>query len=135
MDTATLDPGLASAVATRRRKASRTTTPGSATIPSTRFVRPMNCATKRVCGRSKRSSAVPTWATRPRSSTALRSEMTIASAWSWVTESGDPVGDDHRLGLVVSDVERRDPEGFVQTTDLETHLFSKVCIEIAQRLI
>jgi len=31
------------------------------------------------------SSAVPIWTTRPASSTATRSEMTMASAWSWVT--------------------------------------------------
>ena len=50
-------------------------------------------------------------------------------------EDGDSVRDDHRLRLVVRDVEGRDREGLVKPTDLEAHFFSQVCIEVAQRLV
>src|SRR5207245_7142002 len=50
-------------------------------------------------------------------------------------EDGDAVRDDHRLPLVVSDVEGRDGEGRVKSTNLEAHFFAKVCIEVAQRLV
>src|SRR5207244_11133943 len=43
--------------------------------------------------------------------------------------------DDHRLRLVVRDVEGRDREGLVEPADLEAHFFSQVCIEVAQRLV
>jgi len=53
---------------------------GFTAMPSTTLVLPMNSATNRVRGWWNSSSAVPTCATRPRSSTAMRSEITIASA-------------------------------------------------------
>ena len=52
---------------------------------STKLVRPMKPATKRVFGRLYSVCGSSTCSMRPRFITAMRSEVTIASAWSWVT--------------------------------------------------
>ena len=46
---------------------------------------PMNCATKRLAGRSYRSSGEPTCSIEPSRSTTTRSASVIASTWSCVT--------------------------------------------------
>ena len=47
----------------------------------------------------------------------------------------DPVGSDHRLGLVVGHVDGRDLELVVQAADLEAHLLAQVGVEIGERLV
>ena len=53
----------------------------------TTLERPMKVATKRVAGRSKSSSGVPSCSRRPSLSTATRSPSSNASSCSWVTKS------------------------------------------------
>ncbi len=55
------------------------------TRPGSRFVCPMNPATNADTGRWYKSAGVPTWATLPSFSTAIRSATLRASFWSWVT--------------------------------------------------
>jgi hypothetical protein len=50
-------------------------------------------------------------------------------------EHSDAIGDDHRFRLVVGDVEGGDAERLVQTSDLEAHFLTKVCIQVAQGLV
>ena len=85
MERATRAPGASPAAPMRNRKPAHATLSGPTATPSTTLVLPMNSATKRVRGWLNSSSAVPTWATRPAWRTAMRSEMTMASAWSCVT--------------------------------------------------
>jgi hypothetical protein len=50
-----------------------------------RLAVPTKPATNAVAGRSYIASGVPTCSRRPACITAIRSEVTMASAWSWVT--------------------------------------------------
>ena len=47
----------------------------------------------------------------------------------------DAVRGDHRLGLVVRDVDHGDPELVVQAADLEAHLLAQVGVQVGQRLV
>jgi hypothetical protein len=47
----------------------------------------------------------------------------------------DPVRHGHRLFLVVSHVDRRDPERALQLADLVSHLYAQLGVEIGQRLV
>ena len=47
----------------------------------------------------------------------------------------DAVGGDHRLGLVVGDVDRGDAELVVQAPDLEAHLLAQIGVEVGERLV
>src|SRR6266550_2787566 len=73
--------------------ASTRQSPGSTSAPpsrraSTMFIGglPMNCATKRLAGRWYTVSGVPSCWSLPASSTAIRSPIVMASAWSCVTK-------------------------------------------------
>ena len=59
--------------------------PAATTWQESRFDAPRNPATNSVAGRSYTSSGRPTCSIRPATITASRSDMTIASSWSWVT--------------------------------------------------
>ena len=52
-----------------------------------------------------------------------------------VVHHHDAVGGDHRLGLVVRDVDRGVAELVVQAADLEAHLLAQVGVEVGQRLV
>ena len=48
---------------------------------------------------------------------------------------GDPVGDRHRLLLVVRDIDGGDPESFLKLSDFVAHLHAQSGIEVRQRLV
>jgi hypothetical protein len=50
-------------------------------------------------------------------------------------EHRDPVAERHRLGLVVGDVDRGDPEPPLQAGDLGAHLAAQLGVEVGQRLV
>jgi hypothetical protein len=58
---------------------------GGPNVPSRRLYAPRNPATNSVAGRSYTSSGGPTCSIRPFRITAMRSDIVMASSWSWVT--------------------------------------------------
>ena len=50
-------------------------------------------------------------------------------------QHNDPVGERHRLDLVVGDVDRRGVEPALQVLDLEPHLVSELRVEVRQGLV
>jgi len=48
---------------------------------------------------------------------------------------GDPVGDDHRLLLVMGDIDGGDAQPLLQLPQLEPHVLAKLGVEVAQRLV
>ena len=52
-----------------------------------------------------------------------------------LVHDGDAVGGDHRLRLVVGDVDRRDVELVVEAPDLVAHLLAEVRVEIREGLV
>src|SRR5207245_5022163 len=85
----TLTPSLAATPcgASTRQSPASTSAPPSRRA-STMFMGglPMNCATNRFAGRWYTVSGEPSCWSLPASSTAMRSPMVMASAWSWVTK-------------------------------------------------
>ncbi len=50
-------------------------------------------------------------------------------------EDDDAVGERHRLGLVVGDIDHRRSEARVQARDLQPHLHAQRRVEIGERLV
>ncbi|MNE98274.1 hypothetical protein D3C80_1967720 [compost metagenome] len=57
----------------------------SVTVPSNRFDSPRKSATNSVRGRKYRSDGVPSCSILPPFIRQMRSDIVIASSWSWVT--------------------------------------------------
>jgi len=52
-----------------------------------------------------------------------------------VVDDGDPVGDRHRLALIMRDVEDRDAEPIVERLQLRLHVLAQLAVERAEGLV